>query len=51
MNFFWEREGLIMNSNYQFKTDIIKSNCVILNFSTSEIKLLFINVLKRKWNI
>lgn len=51
MNFFWEGEGLIMNSNYQFKTDIIKANRVILNFSTSEIKLLFIDVLKRKWNI
>lgn len=45
MNFF-RREGLIMNSNYEFETDIIKSNCVMLNFNISEIKLLFVDVLK-----
>lgn len=48
MNFFGRKE-LIMNFNYQFETDIIKSNCMMLNFSISEIKLLFIDITKMKY--
>lgn len=46
MNFFGRKE-LIMNFNYQF--DIIKSNRMMLNFSISEIKLLFIDITKMKY--
>lgn len=48
MNFFGRKE-LIMNFNYQFETDIIKSNRMMLNFSISEIKLLFIDITKMKY--